>query len=101
MPRQVNMEGRPVADFRGNLDVTVALADNAIDRGQSQTGPFAHFLGGEKRLKNAGAGDFVHPATGVLDRQEHGISRPRWAIDPQEIVIQNGVSSGDREPSSL
>ena len=73
----------------------VTLADDAIDGGESQAGPFADLLGGEKRLKNAGARGFVHSAAGVLDRQERIIHGARLKIDATRIHIQQGIAGSD------
>ena len=51
---QPDDKGGPLVYPAGYLDGAPVLLDDAVNRTQSQTDPFAHLLGGEKRVKNFG-----------------------------------------------
>src|SRR5664280_1490299 len=50
--RQVYAEQRPPALFGGHMYGTAVIADDAIDHGESHTGPLAHAFGREERLEH-------------------------------------------------
>src|SRR4051812_22987776 len=48
--RQVHLEGGAVADLAVDGDMPTALLDDPVDGGQTQSGSFSWFLGGEEGL---------------------------------------------------
>lgn len=67
-PRQKNLECRALArqTLHGNRSTT--LLDNAVHHGQTQPGPFAHFLGREEWFKGVLQRRFIHAAAGIAHR---------------------------------
>jgi len=54
-----------------DIDKTVVLFDNTVGRRQAKASTFAHFLGGEKWLKQVIHSFCVHAAAVVADRQHY------------------------------
>ena len=65
--RQVDPERRAAAGLRFHFDPAAMLFDNAKDRGQPQSSPFADFFGGEKGLENVRQDLRGDAAPGVAD----------------------------------
>ncbi len=59
-----------MARFAVDVDESVVLLDDAVDRGQTQAGALADILGGEKRLEDMIQRLFVHAAAVVADGQQ-------------------------------
>ncbi len=51
--RQVQAKHRARAHFAVDVDGPFMLSHDAVDHGQPQSAPFAHFLGGEEGLEDA------------------------------------------------
>src|ERR1700674_1066834 len=47
------------------MNEAIVLFDDSVDRGETQSGPFADFFRGEKRLEDAVSSCRIHPNSGV------------------------------------
>ena len=72
--RQINFKGRSLAWFTADINQSVILFDDTIDRRQAQAGAFANLFGGEKRFENMGQNILVHTMTSIADRHQHILS---------------------------
>src|SRR5512145_2006973 len=75
MARHIDFKGGSPPRLAINVDVTVILFHNAVDRGQSQSGSLSNVLGRKKRFKDSGLRFLVHTAAVVTDGQKRIVSR--------------------------
>ena len=61
------------------------LFDDAVDDGESQAGPFSQLLGGEERLEQPFAGDFIHSGAVVGYGDEGVFARFAVAMGLDEV----------------
>src|SRR5579862_4283000 len=90
---------------------SAVLPNDAVNRGEPETGAFAQFLGGEERLENAVDGGRVHSRSRVGDRKHHVVAGARErlvstvfrveddkrGLDEQGATFGHGVASVDAE----
>src|SRR5262249_58362087 len=98
---QVNLESRTPADFAVDLHVPTALLDDPVDGGQTQPGPFARLLRGEKRLEDVRLRLRVHSTTGIGDGQEHVRARLYPPVPGRVVAIQLHRARFHREEAAL
>jgi hypothetical protein len=99
VPGQVYPEGRALVRFAVNVDETVVLLDDAVNRGQSQAGAFARLLGGEKRLEKFIQSFPVHAAAFVAYSQQNIVSGDESCMVGAIGFIEGGAPRFDGDLS--
>ena len=94
------MERRALLHFAGHADVAARLLDDAIDRGQPQSGAVANILRREERLEESAERVTVHADATVADRQTHVSSRLRLRLIAQLRLAEHDDIGGEREPAA-
>ena len=79
MARQEDAERRALVRLGVDVDETAGLLDDAVDRGKSEPGAFADFLGRKERLKDLVDDLGRNAGAGVADLDPH-IVRRRHAL---------------------
>ena len=72
--REINLEGRALADLAVNVDVAAGLLDDGLAGRQAQTGAFALGLGGEKGFKQVRLDFLGHAGARVTDAEHHVVA---------------------------
>lgn len=85
--RQKNLECRALARQTLHGNRSAALLDHAVNHGQTQPGPFAHFLGREEWFKDVLQCLFIHAMAGIAHRY------PNVAAGLE--VAPGGLTAGD------
>ena len=88
--RQVDLEGRSLARLAVDIDETVVLLDHAVDRGQAQSGAFAHFLGGEERFEEMSLGLLVHAAAVIAHGQQDIFAGDKTRVIGAVCLVEGG-----------
>ena len=99
--RQVNLEGGSLAGPAGDLDKAAALFDDAIDRGEPQSGAAAHILGGKERFKNVIQSLVVHAQAVIGNPHEDIGAGDEVRLFPGIGLIKSDIGSGDDEFAAL
>src|SRR5207249_7348151 len=69
--RQIDLEGRAVAQLAVRPDVPAALLDDTVNRREPESRTPPRLFGREKRLEQARLGRAIHADTRVADREQH------------------------------
>src|SRR5438552_3401545 len=97
--RQIDLKRRAVASLARDGDVAAALLDDAIDRGQAQSGPLLPF-GAKKRLEDVCQSFSVHAAAGVADRKQHVLAWAGMRVGSRVFCVEHDVGGLDRQVSA-
>ena len=89
--RQIEAEGRAVALFAVDLDVSARLLDEAVDHAQAEPGALADFLGREERLEHPVDDIGPNSDSGIADRDHHVIPRHNVAVSRGIFLIEGHV----------
>ena len=98
---QVDAEHRPPVRPAVDLDAAAVQADDAVDRGQPQTGALAQLLGGEERFEQVGEGVVVHAAAGVAHRQAHVAARRDLRVTEAVGLVEGDRGGLDGDPAGV
>src|SRR5207237_7051646 len=98
--RQVNLEHGAAADFAVHFNMTAALLDDAVDRGQAQARALADFLGREEWLENLRAHRLSHAAAAVAYDQHYERTGRRFGMLPGKRRAQLHLTGFDGETPS-
>src|SRR5258708_40187593 len=88
---QVNFKSSSLPFFALDPDESATLLHNSVDRGKSQTGAFAEFFGGEKRLKDARSGFRIHPVPSIGNDEKHESAGLHWRPRPDSVFVRSHV----------
>jgi hypothetical protein len=97
--------------FAVHMREPAVLPDDAVNRGEAETGALAQLLGGEERLENAVDGGRVHTRSRVGDRKHHVVAGAgerlvgtvfrveddKRGLDEQGAAVGHGVAGVDAE----
>ncbi len=73
--REIDIEGRPMASFTVDTDISVVAFHDPVDHREPQPRAPSHFLGGEEGLENPALRLLIHPLSAVRDGYLHVVSR--------------------------
>ncbi|MEK6761345.1 MAG: hypothetical protein AABY96_01410 [Nitrospirota bacterium] len=86
--RKVHGESRTLPRLADDIDVTLALFEDAVDCCQPQADPFIRSFGGEEGFENMRQSLRIHSAPGVLDENfDEGI-RHGSRVQPDELFVE-------------
>src|SRR5262249_31218134 len=77
---KVEIENSALARLARYMDPALVLADDAVSRAQSQTGPFPESLCRKVRFKYPLPGAIIHAESGIADSESDPPSGRAWAI---------------------
>ena len=101
MARQVDAEGRALADLAVGEDVAARLLDDAVDGGQAEAGALADILGGEERLEDLGHDLGRHAGAGVLDLDQHVLAGRHAVAGELQALALGDVARADGERAAV
>ena len=89
--RKVYLERGTLAGLALHLNPPLVLLDYAQHHGQSESGSFAHRLGGEERFKDVFLDKFVHACSRVRQQQADKPAGPARTVLPAILLVHGHV----------
>jgi hypothetical protein len=97
-PGQIDPERRALSFRAFQVDVALALGDDAVHGRQTETGSLADLLGREEGLEDAGPHLGGHAMARVRHRQHHVAACLHGWQAPAGLVVERHVGRLDRQP---
>src|SRR5579864_9077696 len=84
-----------------DLHESAMLLHDSVYHGEPQTGPFADFLGGKERLKNAKLRGRVHPHTRIANAEPNVDSRLGFFVTMARSLVNLHANALNFQASSV
>src|SRR5205085_1069064 len=98
---QIDVKAAAASVFTLHDDISTALLDDAVHGGEPEARTLAFFFGGEKRLKDARLGFFVHAHAGVAEREHDVAAGTDELLSASMALIHDRVLGLDSEPAAV